>query len=79
MSQTDKKILNGYVQLNGTTKANTKVTVKIDEALLRNISGMTGGKYFRATTNEGLQEIYDEIDELEKTDIEVTTIKRYSE
>ncbi|MGD1946808.1 MAG: glycoside hydrolase family 2 protein [Croceivirga sp.] len=31
MSQTDKKILNGYVQLNGTTKANAKVTIKIDE------------------------------------------------
>jgi len=55
------------------------VTVKIDEALLRQISSMTGGKYFRATTNEGLQEIYAEIDELEKTEIEVTTIKRYSE
>ncbi|MEM8526305.1 MAG: VWA domain-containing protein [Bacteroidota bacterium] len=55
------------------------VTVKIDEALLRQISSMTGGKYFRATTNEALQEIYDEIDELEKTEIEVTTIKRYSE
>ncbi|MEM6698992.1 MAG: VWA domain-containing protein, partial [Bacteroidota bacterium] len=55
------------------------VTVKIDEALLRQISGMTGGKYFRATTNEALQEIYDEIDELEKTEIEVTMIRRYSE
>ncbi|MEL6718329.1 MAG: VWA domain-containing protein [Bacteroidota bacterium] len=55
------------------------VTVKIDETLLRQISSMTGGKYFRATTNEALQEIYDEIDELEKTEIEVTTIKRYSE
>ncbi|MEN0045953.1 MAG: aerotolerance regulator BatA, partial [Bacteroidota bacterium] len=38
-----------------------------------------GGKYFRATTNEALQEIYDEIDELEKTEIEVTMIRRYSE
>lgn len=55
------------------------VPVKIDEALLTQISNMTGGKYFRATTNEGLQEIYDEIDELEKTEIDVTTIKDYDD
>ena len=40
---------------------------------------MTGGKYFRATSAEGLEAIYREIDQLEKTEIEVTTIKRYSE
>lgn len=54
-------------------------TVEIDEELLTQISEMTGGKYFRATTAEGLQRIYDEIDRLEKTEIEVTSIKRYSE
>ena len=54
-------------------------TVEIDEALLTEISTMTGGKYFRATTAEGLQQIYDEIDRLEKTEIEVTSIRRYSE
>lgn len=55
------------------------VRVEIDEALLQQIAGMTGGKYFRATNREGLENIYREIDNLEKTKIEVTTMKRYSE
>ncbi len=53
--------------------------VNIDEDLLRKIADMTGGKYFRATTAESLQAIYDEIDQLEKTELEVTSIRRYSE
>ena len=53
--------------------------VEIDEDLLREIANMTGGKYFRATSAESLERIYAEIDQLEKTEIEVTTIKRYSE
>ena len=46
------------------------VQVEIDENLLTQISEMTGGKYFRATDNETLKEIYSDIDELEKTEIE---------
>ncbi|MCP3929068.1 MAG: VWA domain-containing protein [Bacteroidetes bacterium] len=53
--------------------------VEIDEDLLKQISEMTGGKYFRATSAESLERIYAEIDQLEKTEIEVTTIKRQSE
>lgn len=53
--------------------------VEIDEALLQEIAQMTDGRYFRATSAEGLQEIYDLIDQLEKTEIETTVIKRYSE
>ena len=53
--------------------------VEIDEDLLQQIADMTGGKYFRATSAESLERIYAEIDQLEKTEIEVTTIKRYSE
>ncbi len=53
--------------------------VEIDEELLKQISDMTGGKYFRATTARSLENIYDEIDRLEKTEIEVTSVKRYSE
>ncbi len=53
--------------------------VEIDEELLKQISEMTGGKYFRATTARSLEKIYDEIDRLEKTEIEVTSVKRYSE
>ena len=53
--------------------------VNIDEKLLRQIAAETGGLYFRARDNEGLKNIYSEIDKLEKTKIEVTTLKRYTE
>lgn len=45
--------------------------VKIDEPLLQNIADMTGGKYFRATDNKSLANIYSEIDQMEKTIMEV--------
>jgi len=48
--------------------ANAKV--EIDEKLLNEIADMTGGKYFRATNNSKLIEIYDDIDKLERSDIE---------
>ena len=48
--------------------ANAKV--EIDEKLLKEIADMTGGKYFRATNNSKLIEIYDDIDKLERSDIE---------
>src|SRR6056297_1238543 len=53
--------------------------VEIDEDLLKSISDVTGGKYFRATDNETLEEIYDEINKLEKTDIEEFKYYRYEE
>lgn len=53
--------------------------VNIDEKLLKQIAGETGGKYFRAMDNEGLTNIYAEIDKLEKSRIEVTALRRYSE
>jgi len=53
--------------------------VEIDEQLLKKIAEMTGAKYFRATSAESLERIYAEIDKLEKTKIDVTSIKRYSE
>ena len=53
--------------------------VEIDEELLKNIAEVTGGKYFRATDNETLEEIYDEINKLEKTDIEEFKYYRYEE
>ncbi|MCR9286736.1 MAG: VWA domain-containing protein [Bacteroidetes bacterium] len=53
--------------------------VEIDEGLLKQIAEMTGGKYFRATSAESLERIYAEIDRLEKTEIDITSIKRYSE
>lgn len=53
--------------------------VEIDEEILQNIANLTGGKYFRATDNESLQEVYKQIDELEKTKIDVSYYNNYSE
>ncbi|MBX2816564.1 MAG: VWA domain-containing protein [Saprospiraceae bacterium] len=53
--------------------------VMINEPLLKEIATTTGGKYFRALSEEGLQAIYAEIDQLEKTEREVTSFKRYSD
>lgn len=53
--------------------------VEIDEALLRDIAKVTGGLYFRATDNKKLEEIYEEINKLEKTEIEEFKYYRYSE
>ena len=44
--------------------------VEIDEQLLEEIASKTGGLYFRATNNKSLQDIYDEINKLEKTEVE---------
>jgi Ca-activated chloride channel family protein len=53
--------------------------VQIDEDVMRQISANTDGKYFRATGNKTLKQVYKEIDEMERTKIEVTEFKRYSE
>ena len=53
--------------------------VEIDEALLQEIAQTTGGKYYRATDNEKLEEIYEEIDSLEKTEIEEFTFTNFEE
>lgn len=55
------------------------VPVEIDESLLKQISNITGGKYFRATNNRKLVEIYEEIDKLEKTRVEVTSFRHAKE
>ncbi|OEI79145.1 vWA domain-containing protein [Formosa algae] len=56
-----------------------RVQVEIDEALLEDIANVTGGKYFRATDNQKLEEIYEEINKLEKTDIEEFKYYNYQE
>lgn len=53
--------------------------VKINEELLTRIADMTGGKYFRATDNKSLEAIYTEIDELEKSKIDVTEYRKRKE
>ena len=56
-----------------------KQQVEIDEKLLEFIANETQGKYFRATNNTSLKEIYDEIDKLEKTKIEEFKYYNYQE
>ena len=53
--------------------------VEIDELLLKEIANKTGGLYFRATDARRLQEIYDEINKLEKTEIEEMKFYNYNE
>jgi Ca-activated chloride channel family protein len=53
--------------------------VEIDEDLLRQVAAMTDGKYFRATSNTELQQVYREIDQLEKSKIDVTEFRRKHE
>ncbi len=55
------------------------VEVKIDESTLQEIAELTGGKYFRATNNRSLKAIYEEIDQLEKSKIEVTEYRKKKE
>jgi Ca-activated chloride channel family protein len=56
-----------------------RMEVQIDEALLQKISALTNGKYFRATNKQKLQEVYKEIDRLEKSKIDVTEFSRKKE
>lgn len=53
--------------------------VEIDEKTLQMIAEMTGGRYFRATDKEKLQAIYDEINQMEKSKVEVTERYLYHE
>jgi Ca-activated chloride channel family protein len=55
------------------------VPVQIDEATLSKIASTTGGKYFRATNNATLKNIYDRIDNLEKAKIAVTQYQQKTE
>ena len=53
--------------------------VSIDEDLLKDIASQTGGQYFRATDNNKLESIYEEIDQLEKTKLEELKFYTYDE
>ncbi len=55
------------------------VEVKIDEELLTEVANITDGKYFRATDNRKLEDIYQEIDKLEKSKIDVTEFQKKTE
>lgn len=53
--------------------------VEIDEKLLMEIASETGGKYYRAKDNKSFQNIYNDIDRLEKSKVEVIKYNRYTE
>ena len=53
--------------------------VRIDEPLLKEIAGKTGGRYFRARDSEALSRIFRQIDALEKTPVQVTRYTKYEE
>jgi len=55
------------------------IPADLDEKTLSTVSEMTGAKFFRATDNRTLKAIYKDIDQLEKTKIEVTAYKKYAE
>lgn len=62
----------------GTTQYQN-MEVEIDEDVLKDIAGLTDGKYFRATSNKTLKEIYHEIDRMEKAKINVTNFSKRKE
>jgi Ca-activated chloride channel family protein len=53
--------------------------VEIDEETLSEIASRTGGKYFRATDKQKLKAIYDEINQMEKSKVEITDLTIYHE
>jgi Ca-activated chloride channel family protein len=53
--------------------------VQIDEQLMKEIAKKTGGKYFRAQSNSSLESIYNEINKLEKTEVEELKFVNYDE
>ena len=55
------------------------VPVEIDEKTLGNIAEATGGRYFRATDKQSLSDIYNEIDKLERTKLNVQQYQEYEE
>lgn len=55
------------------------IMTKLDEAMLKKIAQITGGKYFRATDAEALRKIYDQIDEMEKSEFTAKRERQYNE
>ncbi|WP_375251756.1 MULTISPECIES: VWA domain-containing protein [Dokdonia] len=76
---TNGTALSPYARNPNGTFVYENIQVTIDEELLEEIAATTGGQYFRATNNKKLQEIYDEIDKLERTDVEEFKYTNYEE
>lgn len=60
-------------------KKTNPATSMVDEELLRRIANETGGKYFRALDHEGLKNIYQQIDKMEKSKVEISTSRKFSD
>ena len=56
-----------------------KMFSEIVEESLQEIAEITGGQFFRATDNKSLQKVYEEVDALERTEIEVIEYQNYTE
>ena len=56
-----------------------QVKVSIDEKILKEIAGETGGQYFRAKDNDGLNGIYATINQLEKSKVDISTSTKFSD
>ena len=56
-----------------------QIPVEFDEEILKQIAAGTGGSYFRATDTKSLQRIFDEIDELEKSEVEIQKVAQYKD
>jgi Ca-activated chloride channel homolog len=67
------------VEITGKSPQKNPAMDFIDEGLLQKIAIETGGRYFRAKDKEGLQNIYKQIDQLEKSKVEVMSYKRHEE
>lgn len=76
---TNGMALSPYTMSKNGTFQYRRVQVEIDEDLLNEIADVTGGRYFRATNNKKLKEIYNEINKLEKTEIEEIKYTTYDE
>ncbi|NKQ37639.1 MAG: VWA domain-containing protein [Chloroflexi bacterium] len=72
----------GAVPVPMDTPFGTQITYQesvLDEATLQQVADITGGRYYRAQDTEGLQQIYDEINQLEKSQVEIEVFNQYQE
>jgi len=70
---------NGYAPFPTGNGSTTMLPVEIDENTMKQISEETGGKYFRAQENQELSQIYNEIDQLERTKLSSSLINKHKE
>jgi Ca-activated chloride channel family protein len=65
------------IDQSGRVRGYQQMQVEFDEETLRNIAAMTGGIYFRATDTKSLENIFRDIDQLEKSEVEIQKVAQY--